>query len=46
VAVPDAGHGFGQLTSDVATVADINAAITVNGDWFTTADFVSHCSCG
>jgi hypothetical protein len=46
VAVLDAGYGFGQLTSDAATVADINAVITMNGDCSTKADFVRHCSCG
>jgi len=39
VAVPDEGYRSDELTGDAGTIADINAAITMNGDCSTTADF-------
>ncbi|MDH4268982.1 MAG: hypothetical protein OEV52_01585, partial [Dehalococcoidia bacterium] len=42
VATPDPGYGFVNWTGDVGTVANVNAAstsITVNGDYFLTANF-------
>jgi hypothetical protein len=42
VATPDAGYRFVNWTGDVRTIANVNAArttITVNGDYFITANF-------
>jgi len=42
VATPDAGYRFVNWTGDVGTIANVNAArttITVNGDYFITANF-------
>jgi hypothetical protein len=42
VAEAESGYGFGNWTGDVATIADANDAattITMNGDYFITANF-------
>jgi len=42
VATPDDGYRFANWTGDVGTIADVNAAattITMNGDYFITANF-------
>jgi preprotein translocase subunit YajC len=52
VAVADEGYLFDEWTGDVATIADVNAAITtitMNGDYAITAKFLDpspDCGCG
>ena len=45
VATPDDGYRFANWTGDVGTIADVNAAataITMNGDYFITANFAQY----
>jgi uncharacterized repeat protein (TIGR02543 family) len=48
VAVAVEGYLFDEWTGDVATIVDVNAAaITMNGDYSITANFVKQqCNCG
>jgi len=46
VAVADEGYRFDELTGDAGTIADISAAITMNGDYSIRANFVWQCGCG
>jgi uncharacterized repeat protein (TIGR02543 family) len=43
VSAADEGYQFDEWTGDVGTVADVNAAITMNRDYSITANFVSLC---
>jgi len=46
VAAADEGYRFDESTGDPETIADINAVVTVNGDYCITADFVRQSICG
>jgi hypothetical protein len=47
VAEAYAGHLFDEWTGDVSTIADVNAAIAMNGYYAITVNFVKQqCNCG
>lgn len=44
MAVADESYRFNELAGDAGAIADVNAAITLDGDGSITADSIRQCS--